>query len=67
MDGIESGVKLPPILPLDQGIVAKKIDDKGQQGGSPRYMGRPKAAQSDLEEEETPDTVEEKHLIDVVV
>jgi hypothetical protein len=67
MDAIDQGVKIPPIIALESGLVTKKLEDKGNQGGNPRYLPRPKAALPLTDPDEAEGSPEEPHLIDVLV
>ncbi|OGP71516.1 MAG: hypothetical protein A2Y80_02410 [Deltaproteobacteria bacterium RBG_13_58_19] len=67
MDTIDPQGKIMPLVPQDQTMITRKVEDKEGHGNSPKYLGRPRTpppAPPDEDEEEKPD---DKHLIDIKV
>ena len=67
MDAFDSQGRILPVGAADQGIVSKKISDKGGQGQGPKYQPQKKAASVQLPEKEEKDAETEDHVIDIVV
>ncbi|MEW6386696.1 MAG: hypothetical protein AB1491_04175 [Thermodesulfobacteriota bacterium] len=68
MDTIDPQGKIMPLVPRDQTMITRKIEDKEGHANRPKYFARPKtppaAPPVEEAEEKKPD---DKHLIDIVV
>jgi hypothetical protein len=68
METFDSSGRIVPIGATDQGIVSKKVTDKGGQGGQgSRHQLQKKDEPVQIPERDDEDTQTEDHVIDIIV